>query len=273
MRALILAAGRGSRMKDLTTSKPKCLVELHQKPLLRYQIESLRSAGVREIGIVVGYASEKLAPYVREFDLKVFENGQWADSNMVYSLCCARDWLLDFDELIVSYSDIFYSVEAVNILLSAQSKMGILYDTQWLTLWQNRFSDPLSDAESFKFEADKYGKRILYEIGARVNDIGEIQGQYMGLLRFNQVGLKRLFALIDSQNLDFIKKLDMTSLLKLCLSKGEQIECLAYNGIWGECDNQDDVALYERLYPCSSLSSLTQIKNHSQIKHHNKGDL
>lgn len=262
MRAIILAAGRGSRMKDLTSSKPKCLVELHQKPLLRYQIESLRSAGVREIGIVVGYASEKLSPYVREFDLKVFENQQWADSNMVYSLCCARDWLLDSDELIVSYSDIFYSVEAVEILLRAQSQMGILYDTQWLKLWQKRFSDPLSDAESFKLETDKCGNQILREIGARVNDINEIQGQYMGLLRFNQAGLRWLFALIVSQNLDFIKKLDMTSLLKFCLSKGEEIQCLAYSGIWGECDNQDDVALYERLYPHSSLDSLTQIKHH-----------
>lgn len=269
MRALILAAGRGSRMKDLTTSKPKCLVELHQKPLLRYQIESLLSAGVREIGIVVGYASEKLTPYIQEFDLKAFENEQWADSNMVYSLCCARDWLLDSDELIVSYSDIFYSVDAVNILLSVQSKMGILYDTEWLKLWQKRFSDPLSDAESFKFETNKYGNKILCEIGARVNDIGEIQGQYMGLLRFNKAGLRQLFTLIDSHNLDCIKKLDMTSLLKLCLSKGEQVECLAYSGIWGECDNQDDIALYEHLYPCSSLDSLAQIT----IKNHNKGDL
>lgn len=240
-------------MKHLTQSQPKCLVELHQKPLLRYQIESLCACGVREIGIVVGYAKEKLEPYIHEFDLKVFENPQWACSNMVYSLSQARSWLLDSKMCIVSYSDIFYSGEAVRILLDSASEMGILYDTQWHKLWQERFSDPLSDAESFRLE-----NGMLREIGAKVTDISEIQGQYMGLLRFDTRGLKRLFTLIDA--LPESRMLDMTSLLRKCLENNEAIECLAYSGIWGECDNQDDVALYEQLYPQSMLSTLAQTK-------------
>ena len=51
MRAIILAAGRGSRMKALTSDKPKCLVELRGRSLLERQLEALRGGGVSEIGI------------------------------------------------------------------------------------------------------------------------------------------------------------------------------------------------------------------------------
>lgn len=59
MRAVILAAGRGSRMGALAVDRPKCLVELAHKPLIRRQIAALRSGGVPTIGIVRGYLGYK----------------------------------------------------------------------------------------------------------------------------------------------------------------------------------------------------------------------
>ena len=61
MKAIILAAGRGSRMKKLTNDKPKCLVKLHGKPLLEWQLESMRKSGISEIAIVTGYKHEMLS--------------------------------------------------------------------------------------------------------------------------------------------------------------------------------------------------------------------
>ena len=61
MKAIILAAGRGSRLKNLTDERPKCLVELHGKALLDWQLEALREAGIKKIGIVTGYKRELLA--------------------------------------------------------------------------------------------------------------------------------------------------------------------------------------------------------------------
>ena len=55
--AIILAAGRGSRMKELTEEKPKCLVELAGKPLLHWQLSALRAAQHERILVVRGYAS------------------------------------------------------------------------------------------------------------------------------------------------------------------------------------------------------------------------
>ena len=74
MKAIILAAGRGSRMKNLTDDKPKYLVKLHQKPLLERQLESLRKSGINEIAIVTGYKHEMLSSYnLAEFKIYVIQ--------------------------------------------------------------------------------------------------------------------------------------------------------------------------------------------------------
>ena len=61
MKAIILAAGRGSRMKHLTDEKPKCLAKLGGKLLIEWQLEALSAAGINEIAIVTGYKKELLS--------------------------------------------------------------------------------------------------------------------------------------------------------------------------------------------------------------------
>ena len=62
MKAIILAAGRGSRMKHQLMSG-QCLIEFNEKPLLEWQLEAIRAAGIDEIGIVTGYKREMLTKY------------------------------------------------------------------------------------------------------------------------------------------------------------------------------------------------------------------
>ncbi len=90
MKAILLAAGRGSRMKELTDARPKCLLELRGKSLLDRQLEALRKAGISEIAIVTGYKRELLA----DRGLVEFHNPRWADTNMVSSLASAQEWLI-----------------------------------------------------------------------------------------------------------------------------------------------------------------------------------
>ena len=144
MRAIILAAGRGSRMKALTSDKPKCLVELRGHSLLELQLDALREGGVSEIGIVTGYRRELLA----NLGLVEFHNPRWDETNMVSSLECAGAWL-EAGPCIVSYSDIFYSADAVRSLINCPALLAVTYDPTWLALWTRRFGDPLLDAETF----------------------------------------------------------------------------------------------------------------------------
>ncbi len=239
MRALILAAGRGSRMRHLGDERPKCLVELAGAPLLERQVAALRRGGVEDIGVVRGYRAEML-----NFPgLTYFTNERWADTNMVASLATAAEWLR-CGPVIVSYADIFYRAELVRGLAGAPGSLVISYDRQWRSLWARRFADPLSDAETFRIDA----AGELLEIGGKTARIEDIQGQYMGLLKFTPPAWSAVEELLASLEAPVRDRLDMTGLLRRLLAvDAVHIGTFATDGQWGELDNPRDAELYESM--------------------------
>ena len=239
MRALILAAGRGSRMGTLGDNRPKCLLELDGRPLLDRQLAALRRGGADEIGIVRGYRADMLnVP-----DVTYFENKRWAETNMVMSLIAAASWLRSAP-VIVSYADIFYRGALVRGLASAPGRLVISYDRAWRRLWMRRFSDPLSDAETFRIDA--FGE--LLEIGGKTGKIEDIEGQYMGLLKFTPPAWTAIEALLATLDQPARDRLDMTGLLRRLLAgKTIPISTFGTDGQWGEIDNPADVDLYQSM--------------------------
>lgn len=237
MRAIILAAGRGSRMQGQTSDRPKCLVSLAGRTLLSLQLAALKKAGVQDIAVVAGYRGDML----RQTGLVQFENTRWSETNMVMSLCQADPWL-SRTPCIVSYSDIFYPAETVRRLMDAKGDIALAYDPDWLALWQSRFSDPLSDAESFLLDSDGH----VCDIGRKVTDLAEVQGQYMGLLRFTPKGWMKVRRFLDTLDQRRRDKLDMTSLLSALLGQGEIIAAVPTSPGWGEVDSESDLAYYDQ---------------------------
>lgn len=237
MKAIILAAGRGSRMKNLTEERPKCLVELRGKALLDWQLEALRAAGVTEIAIVTGYKRELLA----NRGLVEFHNPRWAESNMVSSLACAKEWL-QTEPCIVSYSDIFYSPVAVQSLMECCASLAVTYDPNWLDLWTQRFGDPLLDAETFRLTTE----HTLAEIGNKPKSVDEVQGQYMGLLRFTPDGWAEVLRIRSSLTPEQCDKMHMTGTLQKVIDAG-RVEIIAVKciGKWGEIDSAEDLRYFE----------------------------
>jgi L-glutamine-phosphate cytidylyltransferase len=246
MRALILAAGRGSRMGALGDVRPKCLVELDGRPLLDRQLAALRAGGARDIGIVRGYRKDML----NDPALTYFDNERWSQTNMVMSLACAAEWLRA-GPVIVSYADIFYRGELIRGLAGAPGALVISFDRRWRELWTRRFADPLSDAETFRI--DPSGK--LLEIGGKTADIGDIQGQYMGLLKFTPpawTAIERVLASLEPAVRD---RLDMTGLLRRLIAENAlAISTYGTDGEWGEIDNAGDVALYQTMLAEQALT-------------------
>ena len=239
MRALILAAGRGSRMGRLGDDRPKCLVELNGQPLIERQVAALRRGGVDEIGIVRGYRAEMI-----DFPgLSYFANERWAETNMVMSLAAAAPWLRS-GPVIVSYADIFYRNELVRGLASAPGQLVISYDRAWRRLWTRRFADPLADAETFRIDAAGQ----LLEIGGKTTRIEDIEGQYMGLLKFTPPAWSSVEALLATLDAPIRDRLDATGLLRRLLTGKEfSIGTFGTDGQWGEIDNPEDVALYQNM--------------------------
>ena len=81
-----------------------------------------------------------------------------------------------------------------------------------------RLDDPLTDAETFKLD----GRRLI-EIGNRPNSLGEVEGQYMGLLRFTPSGWERVKKLPSSVSAMERDKMDMTNLLQRLIADGAEI--------------------------------------------------
>jgi choline kinase len=236
MRAVILAAGRGSRLGHLGDDRPKCLVELEGKPLIERQIAALRRGGVDEIGVVRGYRAEMI-----DFPgLSYFANQRWAETNMVMSLAAAAPWLRT-GPLIVSYADIFYRSELVRGLAGAPGQLVISYEREWRRLWTRRFADPLADAETFRIDAAGQ----LLEIGGKTARTDDIEGQYMGLFKFTPAAWSAVEALLSTLDSSVRDRLDVTRLLRLLIA-GKQLPISTFgtNGQWGEIDNPEDVALY-----------------------------
>ncbi len=238
MQAVILAAGRGSRVAGLTAEKPKCLIEFCGKSLLDWQLEALRGAGIKKIALVTGYLSEKLD----RVDLVKFHNSDWSRTNMVCSLMCAKTWV-EQEETIVSYADIIYPPSTVQMIISSRGDIGIPYNTRWKEIWEARFSDPLADAETFKFTKNNF----LEEIGNHPKTLEEVMGQYMGLLKFSPGGWKKVFRVLSEFPPEKTRKMDMTTLLRACLQAGIPIFVFPIEGKWYEVDSEEDLKSYQKL--------------------------
>jgi L-glutamine-phosphate cytidylyltransferase len=235
-KAIILAAGRGSRMKLLTEKQPKCRAVLHGKQLIEWQMEVLKAAGIDDISIVRGYLSGNF-----KYQLKYFENERWSGTNMVASLLKASEWL-DKYPCIISYSDIVYSPDAVNRLQNIEGDITIAYDKNWIRLWSMRFNDPLSDAETFQLD-----QNLVVEIGGKASSIDEIEGQYMGLFRFTPNGWFKVKSYLNSIPQNVVDDLDMTSLFQLLIKEKIPISAVPIVDNWYEVDSQDDLNCYQKL--------------------------
>lgn len=236
MKAIILAAGRGSRMKEKTDILPKCLTKLWGKTLLEWQIQAIRRAGIEEIGVITGYHAEQIV----QADVKFFHNNNWEHTNMVATLLEADEWLKN-DDCVVSYADIVYSEKAIRALLDTKQGIALTYYTKFMELWKNRFDNPLDDIESFKMDKDG----ILIEIGQKAKALSDIEGQYMGILKFTPSGWIETRRGMQHNMPKPIEKMDMTGLLSHLIHQGVAIKAVPYDELWVEVDSQDDLGLYE----------------------------
>lgn len=224
-------------MRGLTDDRPKCLVSVKGKPLLDWQLDALREAGIRDIAIVTGYRRELLDGR----GLTEFINTRWAQTNMVTSLSCAQEWLCT-EPCVVTYSDIFYEANAVLSLMQCEARLAVTYDPHWLKLWERRFRNPLDDAETFRIERDG----SLAEIGNKPRAINEIQGQYMGLLRFTPEGWSEVVRIREALTAEECDRMHMTGTLQRVVDAGRvPVMTVRYEGQWGEVDSIADLAAYE----------------------------
>ncbi len=123
MRAIILAAGKGSRLNGSTEETPKCLVKVGGVTLIDRQIAVLQDAGIDDITVVVGCQSERVKRTCGH-GISYVENTRYAQTNSLYSLWMARALL--YEGFVVLNCDVLFHPALLDDLLSARHEDALL---------------------------------------------------------------------------------------------------------------------------------------------------
>lgn len=254
---IILAAGQGTRLRPLTDDRPKCLVELVGQPLIDRQLAVLRAFGIADLAIVGGYRVDQLAGC----GAGTIHNPEFATTNMVASLFCARSMMRGSADLIVSYGDIVFEERVLAALCASDAPVAVIVDRQWRALWEARMEDCLQDAETLKLAA---GGRIL-ELGKKPRSHAEIDGQYIGLMKFRADYAARLPGIYDDllSNRDCagpaVRQMFLTEFLQHLIDRGWPVQAVPIDGGWLEVDTVQDLALYHQLQRDGQLARFCRL--------------
>jgi choline kinase len=124
--AVILCAGRGTRLGTLTNNSPKCLLNVCDKSILERAITQFVEFGITRIVLVVGFQSEKVIEKVKGLveDLKIVYNPNFASTNTLVSLWCAREYLEEGFWLL--NGDVLFDPQAFSRFTTKFSEIGVL---------------------------------------------------------------------------------------------------------------------------------------------------
>ena len=250
MDAIILAAGRGSRLMPYTKNSPKCLTEISRKPLLHWQIEALQSSGVKNIIIVIGYLGNQIRKATQGYaNIFLVNNPNWAETNMVESLFCCLAFIREEGDLIIAYGDIVYQSNNLKALLDCDDEIALMIDRKWKDLWSLRLENPLDDAETLIMDGAGY----ITELGRKPQNYEQIEGQYTGLIKIRSdklAELEKFYNQLDRSaaydGKDF-KNMYMTSFLQLLIDKGWKAKAVQVSNGWLEVDSLEDIRQYEKM--------------------------
>lgn len=241
MKAIILAAGQGTRLKKYTENLPKGMLAFQGKTVIQRQIELYRKCGVEEIVIVRGFAGGK----IQYGGVKYCTNEDFASTNMVESLLAAKD---EFDDdVVVSYSDIIFDEKMLRGMMTSKGDFSVAVDVDWKEYWQARYGRVDFDTESLVM--DERGN--IASLGLENPPLRQIDARYVGLLKFSRRGLGVIEKIMaEAYRLDRdapwqqsgkpVRKAYMTDLLQAVIEAGEQVHAEQFHHGWIEFDTNED---------------------------------
>lgn len=246
MKAIILAAGMGTRLGEYTKNLPKGMLEFNGKSLIEHQINTLKSVGVNDIVIVRGYKSEK----INFSGVRYYDNLDYENTNMVESLFCAESEM--DDDLIVCYSDIIYEKRIIKKVIDSDFDIGVVVDEDYKEYWSERLGSLNEDIESLVL--DDEGR--IKELGETNCSLDEAKLRYVGLIRFSKKGLEKLKKVYYKNKKEYFdkdvkwlrsksfKKAYMTCMLQALINEGYEVRPIIISRGWLEFDCVKDYEKY-----------------------------
>ena len=236
VKALILAAGLGTRLAPLTNDRPKSMVPVNGKPIILKQIENLKENGITDITIISGYKADVLEKAVHKDhpDIRIIESTDYMNTNNMYSAYLGLKNMFegDFAPFLMMNADVFYDPSVIRALLDQKDGNAIVVDI-------GRYME-----ESMKvIEENGRLTAISKKIGEK-----EALGCSIDVYKFDMDGGRAFFECcrnyIENKN---ELKLWSEVALNDALSKTSFKAC-PLEGRWLEIDNHEDLKEAEKLF-------------------------
>jgi len=240
VKAIIVAAGMGRRLRPYTDDRPKCLVEVNGKSILQRQLDAYRDAGIDEVYIVRGYMKESI-----QIDgARYFENTDFANNNILASLFYAEPAMEG--GFLFSYSDIVFRPEVVRTALLTEGDYALVVDRRWAEAYEGRMNHPVEEAEVARIE----GGRVT-RVGKKTVPASQATGEFIGLARFSARAVEQMRARYHARRRELAGKpygtaarfevAYVTDLLNDLIDGGEVMRPAFIDGGWREIDTVEDL--------------------------------
>ena len=234
MKAVILAAGQGTRIRSVHGEHPKCLIEVDGNTILDLQLEALSMAGISDIAIVVGYEKEQIISYVKTKSvinqrIHFIDNPAFAITNNIYSLWLALDWVRG-DSFVVLNADVIFDSDILQSALRLYAPISMIVDP----LWRDETMKVIIEED----RVTKMSKNISRE---------EFHGTYIGITVFSKSIQNQFFRemrnLIGSGRVNEFFNIAVQQLA----NKGIFVGVTSTEGLaWAEIDDPVDLSFAQR---------------------------
>lgn len=175
MKALLLAAGKGTRINDDIKGIPKCTVDVGGITLIENTINILNNHNIHDIAIVIGYKGQYIVDLLRDKGIKFFENPFFDVTNSIASLWFAREFLSSDDSYIIMNADVFFEADLLEFIINEEMNPVLWADKRRIQEADYRF---YYNNEKLL----KYGKHLSNE---------ETTGEYVGIAKVGYPFIKR----------------------------------------------------------------------------------
>jgi len=223
MRAIILAAGVGTRLNPLTNGCPKCLVSAGDKLLIDFQLEALRGVGVEDIVLVVGYEADQIRRYCGA-GVRYVENLDYLSTNSIYSLYLARREL-DTDTLLFN-CDILFHPDVLKRMLDSGHPNVVAVDSR---------VELVANEMNVAFDRERRVSTISKEV-----DPARARAQSIQLVKFDAAGACLVQGEVEKLVAQQRKDVFPTSAYGPLIQAGTLYAVEAGDLPWGEVDSMED---------------------------------
>lgn len=237
--AIVLAASRGAGLEAVTAERPKVMLPIAGKPLLRWLVDAFKKQGVNDITVVGGYRADA----IETAGIKLVVNERHAETGELASLACAVDTLKS--DTVVSYGDLLFRSYIVRDLVESEAPFSVVVDSS-LTEPVNRsvrdFAWCSAPDDRGLFGNKVLLRRVSSELLDGAASAADLpHGRWVGLLNVRGAGRERLQAVLATLRArpDF-DALDMPALLNALIEAGESIEVQYVHGHWRGVNDLDD---------------------------------